>query len=118
MVEIRPVPGLLDLDLGAVWRYRELLGVLIMRDVQVLYRQAALGVAWAIVQPVFAVLAKGKMPRLGLHPVVATPAEVERTKRVVEKVWRAISAGHFYPNPSPFQCSSCTYRQPCRKWAG
>jgi lipopolysaccharide transport system permease protein len=56
VVEIRPVRGLLDLDLGSVWRYRELLGVVIMRDVQVLYRQAALGVAWAIVQPVFAVV--------------------------------------------------------------
>jgi homopolymeric O-antigen transport system permease protein len=56
VVEIRPVRGLLDLDLGSVWRYRELLAVLIKRDVQVLYRQAALGVVWAIVQPVFAVV--------------------------------------------------------------
>ena len=55
MVEIRPSRGLFDLELGAVWRYRELLWVLILRDIQVLYRQAVLGVAWAIVQPVFAV---------------------------------------------------------------
>ncbi len=38
-------PWLVDLDLGTVWRYRELLLVLIMRDIQVLYRQAALGSA-------------------------------------------------------------------------
>src|SRR5262249_15475752 len=38
------------------WRYRELLMVLVVRDLQVLYRQAALGVAWAVVQPVFAVV--------------------------------------------------------------
>ena len=56
IVRIRPNRGLLDLDLAAVWRYRELLAVLIMRDIQVLYKQAALGVAWAIVQPVFAVM--------------------------------------------------------------
>jgi len=56
VVEIRPSRGLFDLELPAVWGYRELLRVLIMRDIQVLYRQAALGVAWAIVQPVFAVL--------------------------------------------------------------
>jgi len=56
VVEIRPDRGLFDLDLGAVWRYRELLYVLMKRDVQVLYKQALLGAAWAILQPVFAVL--------------------------------------------------------------
>jgi len=55
VVEIRPGRGLLDLDLGAVWRYRELLHILVVRDLKVLYRQAALGAAWAIIQPVFAV---------------------------------------------------------------
>lgn len=56
IVEIRPDRGWLDLDLGAVWRYRELLVVLMMRDIQVLYKQALLGAAWAILQPVFAVV--------------------------------------------------------------
>lgn len=55
-VEIRPDRGLLDLDLINVWRYRELLVVLMMRDIQVLYKQAALGAGWAILQPVFAVI--------------------------------------------------------------
>ncbi len=56
VVEIRPSRGLFDLDLANVWRYRELLGVLIKRDIQVLYRQAVLGIAWAVVQPVLAVV--------------------------------------------------------------
>jgi len=55
VIEIRPSRGLFDLDLAAVWRYRELLIVLMMRDVQVLYKQAALGAGWAILQPVFSV---------------------------------------------------------------
>ena len=54
--DLRPSRGLFDLELGDVWRARELLFVLMMRDVQVLYRQAILGVAWAIIQPVFAVI--------------------------------------------------------------
>lgn len=54
VAEIRPDRGWFDLDLGAVWRYRELLIVLMMRDIQVLYKQAALGVSWAVLQPVFA----------------------------------------------------------------
>lgn len=55
VVEIRPSRGLFDLDLKGVWAYRELLFVLIWRDLQVLYKQAALGAGWAIIQPVFAV---------------------------------------------------------------
>src|SRR5688572_30950860 len=34
-----------------IWRYRELLGFLAWRDVKVRYKQAALGVAWALIQP-------------------------------------------------------------------
>jgi lipopolysaccharide transport system permease protein len=34
-----------------LWRYRELAGVLAFRDIKVRYKQAALGVAWAIIQP-------------------------------------------------------------------
>ncbi len=56
VTDIRPDRGWLDLDLGAVWRFRELLGVLVMRDLQVLYKQALLGAGWAILQPVFAVI--------------------------------------------------------------
>lgn len=56
VTDIHPDRGWLDLDLGAVWRYRELLGVLVMRDLQVLYKQALLGAGWAILQPVFAVI--------------------------------------------------------------
>jgi lipopolysaccharide transport system permease protein len=55
-ITIRPSKGLFDLELNAVWRYRELLIVLTLRDIQVLYKQAALGVAWAIIQPLFAVV--------------------------------------------------------------
>jgi len=35
-----------------LWRYRELLGFLAWRDVKVRYKQAVLGAAWAVVQPV------------------------------------------------------------------
>jgi lipopolysaccharide transport system permease protein len=56
VVEIRPSNGLLDLDLGAVWQYRELLYFLVWREVKIRYKQSALGAGWAIIQPVFAVL--------------------------------------------------------------
>jgi lipopolysaccharide transport system permease protein len=55
IIEIRPARGLFDLDLGDVWRYRELLFYLVWRDIKVRYKQAAFGAGWAIIQPLFAV---------------------------------------------------------------
>jgi lipopolysaccharide transport system permease protein len=49
---IRPSTGFLRLNLGEVWRYRELLYFLVWRDVKVRYKQTALGAAWAVIQPV------------------------------------------------------------------
>ena len=34
-----------------LWRYRELLGFLAWRDIKVRYKQAVLGIAWALIQP-------------------------------------------------------------------
>ena len=87
VVEIRPSRGLFDLDLGVVWRYRELLGILVQRDIKVRYRQAALGATWAVVQPVFAVLILtvvfghfAKIPSDGLpYPVFAFAAQLPWT---------------------------------------
>ena len=48
---IRPPKGWQMLNLRELWAYRELLGVLSMRDIKVRYKQTVLGVAWAIIQP-------------------------------------------------------------------
>jgi len=53
----RPSPLIIEAGLTErhywrdLWRYRELLGFLAWRDVKVRYKQAALGAAWAVVQP-------------------------------------------------------------------
>src|SRR4030095_7349024 len=44
------------LDLRGLWTYRELLYFLTLRDVKVRYKQTAMGAAWAILQPLFAML--------------------------------------------------------------
>ena len=41
---------------GEYWRYRELMYFLAWRDVKIRYKQAALGAAWAIIQPLFTML--------------------------------------------------------------
>jgi lipopolysaccharide transport system permease protein len=43
--------GWAALDLRELWRYRELLYFLSWRDVKVRYKQAVLGVVWAVLQP-------------------------------------------------------------------
>jgi lipopolysaccharide transport system permease protein len=43
--------GWAALDLRELWKYRELLYFLTWRDILVRYKQAVLGVAWAILQP-------------------------------------------------------------------
>ena len=48
---IEPSRGWLSLKLGEVWQYRELLYFLAWRDVKVRYKQAGLGIAWAVLQP-------------------------------------------------------------------
>jgi CRISPR/Cas system-associated exonuclease Cas4 (RecB family) len=84
-----------------------------------LYHELAWGLAGS--KPVrleFAVLTKAKTPALTVHAVTADRYQIERTKRVVERVWQAIRAGHFYPAPSPMQCPTCPYRRACKAWAG
>ena len=50
-IVIQPNKGLLSLDLRAVWQYQELLYFLVWREVKVRYKQTALGIAWAMLQP-------------------------------------------------------------------
>jgi lipopolysaccharide transport system permease protein len=48
---VDPSTGWAALRLGDLWTYRELLFFLVWRDVKVRYKQTALGVAWAVLQP-------------------------------------------------------------------
>lgn len=53
---IRPATGGVSLNLHDLWRYRELILFLTWRDLSVRYKQTALGVAWAILQPLLTML--------------------------------------------------------------
>jgi lipopolysaccharide transport system permease protein len=48
---LRPVAALSWQDFADAWDYRELLWILALRDVKVRYKQASLGIAWALLQP-------------------------------------------------------------------
>src|SRR5262249_56441913 len=53
---IRPSSGWVGLDWRELWRFRELLYFLTWRDISVRYKQTALGVAWAVLQPLFTMI--------------------------------------------------------------
>ncbi len=56
------------LDVGELWAYRELLWVLVLRDIKVRYKQTILGVLWVIIRPltsmVLFTLIFGKLARI------------------------------------------------------
>ena len=49
---IKPGGYIASLDLAEIWKYRELLYFLTLRDIKIRYKQTLIGVAWAILQPV------------------------------------------------------------------
>lgn len=53
---IKPPHGWLRLNLDEVWRYRDLLTLLIWRDLSARYRQSVVGYGWAIIKPIVSVL--------------------------------------------------------------
>lgn len=55
-VELCPSRGWVRINVRELLHYRELLFFLIWRDVKVRYKQTVLGVAWAVLQPIFNVI--------------------------------------------------------------
>jgi len=50
-IRIKPIQGWVNLDLGELWRFRDLGLLLLLRDVRLRYKQTALGIVWVILQP-------------------------------------------------------------------
>ncbi len=49
---IEPSKGWFDIDWGELWASRELLWLLVRRDISIVYKQTILGPAWFVIQPV------------------------------------------------------------------
>lgn len=53
---IEPPAGLFSLNLGEVWRYRDLLLLLAWRDISARFRQSLVGYGWAVLKPLLSAL--------------------------------------------------------------
>ncbi len=74
---IRPASGWLDIHLGELWRYKDLILLFIRRDFIAIYKQTILGPLWYLIQPimttlVFTIIFTGvaRLPTDGLPPVL------------------------------------------------
>jgi len=66
----------------------------------------------------FLVATKTKEVSITRHIVPFDQRRLERTKRIIERVWRAIAGEHFFPSPSAMNCPACPFREPCGRWTG
>lgn len=79
---IRGATGWRMPEFGEIWAYRELLFILTVRDIMVRYKQTAIGIAWAVAQPLLTMVVftvvfgkLGKLPSDGLpYPVFVMTA--------------------------------------------
>jgi lipopolysaccharide transport system permease protein len=86
-LQIKPSHGFVPIKVRELWEYRELLHFLIWRDIKVRYKQTALGVLWAIIQPVLTMVVfsiffgkLGKLSSDGIpYPIFAFAALVPWT---------------------------------------
>ncbi|WP_353414697.1 ABC transporter permease [Arenicella sp. 4NH20-0111] len=53
---IKPASDAARLSFHEIWKFRELISILAMRDIKVRYKQTALGVIWSVIQPLFLML--------------------------------------------------------------
>lgn len=52
-VIIEPPKGMIKFNLKEIWQYKDLLYILIWRNIKVRYKQTLIGLAWAVISPIF-----------------------------------------------------------------
>ena len=53
---IKPMKGLISINVKELWRYRDLFLTFVWRDLKVRYKQTVLGALWAIIPPVLSMV--------------------------------------------------------------
>lgn len=76
-IEISSSRGLFDINMAELWRYRDLLGMFVKKDIITVYKQTILGPIWFLLQPILTTLVYiivfgriAKIPTSGVPPVL------------------------------------------------
>ncbi|MEM9109129.1 MAG: PD-(D/E)XK nuclease family protein [Planctomycetota bacterium] len=64
----------------------------------------------------FIVVTKTKQPKIEAIRVEIDPDQIERCTQALLGVFQSMQTGIIYPAPDPMSCSTCGYRQRCKKW--
>lgn len=64
----------------------------------------------------YTVLVKTKTPRVQRVETQRNDDDLGRLGDLIETVERGVRNDIFYPVESPLNCSTCSFRQPCREW--
>ncbi len=73
---LRPRTGWQPLDLRELWAFRDLFWVLAARDIKIRYKQTVLGIAWAVIQPLFTMFIFTIIARLGNISTDGSPPSI------------------------------------------
>ena len=90
-------------------------------DQLLLYRQSVSAMARDLQVPVelgFLVVTKQVRPQVQYLPVQAGTEALATLTSTLRQVWQAIQDRHFYPNPSPLNCTICPYKSHCPAFGG
>ncbi len=89
---LNPPSGWIRLGLGELWAYHELIFFLALREIKIRYKQTAIGVLWAVIQPLFTMLIFSLFfGRLGKLPSDGIPYSLFSLAALVP--WTFFSAG-------------------------
>jgi lipopolysaccharide transport system permease protein len=65
---LRPKASRLELGLGEIWEYRELLYFLTLKQIKTKYKQTVIGIGWAVLQPLITALIFAALLYSGNNP--------------------------------------------------
>ena len=92
ITHIKPSKGLMSINFAEIFRYRELFGFMVWRDIKVRYKQTVLGFIWAVIGPlastVIFTLLFGRLAKL---PNDGLPAPVFYMSGLI--IWRYFAGG-------------------------
>lgn len=73
---LRPKASRLELGLGEIWEHRELLYFLTLKQIKTKYKQTAIGIGWAVLQPLVTTLIFATLLYSGGNPAFKPPSGI------------------------------------------
>jgi putative RecB family exonuclease len=70
----------------------------------------------ATIRVQFVIITKAKEPKLEAREVTINADRFDRSRAITRQIFKAMCRGTIYPNPSPMNCSGCSFQNRCAGW--